>query len=164
MLTPPRPYNKSIKNAVGPVPYPSIASSVLPAVRSPVPEIYGGQVFPPPNLLMVSIREMGGFPIVLPPRVTLLTVAEPPPPKPPMLRRWCAWNQIPPPLHDVTAMSSCHVTATSPYWCHLATSSSVLDPTWWCHDDVMLMSPPKKVGKAKSLLGKPGSRIWGSFW
>lgn len=50
-------------------------------VQSDVPEIYRWRVFSSLNLSMVSVREMGGFPVVLPPHVTLSTVAEAPPPK-----------------------------------------------------------------------------------
>lgn len=61
---------------MGPVPYPSAALPVLPAVRSGAPQIYGGRVLFPSNLLTVSIWEMGGSLAVLPPCITLLAVAE----------------------------------------------------------------------------------------
>ena len=68
---------------------------------------------------MVSIREMGSFPVVLPPHVTLSAVAEPPPPKLPTAQRWCDVNWKPPSVpssqRDVTlprhpATSPCHIT------------------------------------------------------
>lgn len=54
------------------------------AVRSGVPRIYGGQIFSFLEMSMVSVREMGGFPVVLPPRVALSAMSGPPLPKPPM--------------------------------------------------------------------------------
>jgi len=67
------------KKRHGPRPYPSSVLIVLSTVRSNVPEIYGGQVFLCFDVLMVSVWEMGGFPVVLPPRVTLSAVSGPPP-------------------------------------------------------------------------------------
>jgi len=55
--------------------------TILLAVKSGVPRIYGGRVFSHPDVLRVNVQEMGGFLSILPPRVALLAVSGPPPPK-----------------------------------------------------------------------------------
>lgn len=56
----------------------------LSVVRSSMPKFYSGQFFSYLKVSRVSVREMGGFPIVLRRCITLPVVSGPPPLKPPM--------------------------------------------------------------------------------
>ena len=89
--------NKSLNaprapSLIPPPPYLFRQPSDRPRPRSTV-----GGSFPLRNGPMVSVQEMGGFPVVLPPRVTLSTVAEPPLPKLPVHKSGGPWNRKPPP-------------------------------------------------------------------
>ena len=132
----------------------------------------GGSSFPP-TCRKVSVWEMGGFPAVLPPRVTLLAVAEPLPRNHLVLKGGAPESRNLPPF-------------PKPAWCHPATSPyhvtlphhPTTSPCWHHHADVICRTgthpsascwrqhdvTAKKTRRRKSRFRMPGSNFWGSFW